>query len=88
MGQAHDLAYDLLKKNAGDKPVGISYNTAVFRGLNALGKIAAGFTDWWFNKKAATYFEKSDYWGISYYALVLFDPSAGFKLFKLIIIIL
>ncbi len=74
MGQAHDLAYDLLKKKEGDKPVGISYNTAVFRGLNGLGKIAAGLTDWWFNKKAATYFEKSDYWGISYYALVLFDP--------------
>lgn len=76
MGQAHDQAYDLLKKKQANKPVGISYNTAIFRGLNLLGNIAAKFTDWWFNNKAASYFERSDYWGISYYALVLFDPKS------------
>ena len=76
IGQAHDEAYDLIKKLDPNKPVGISYNTAIFRGLNFFGKIAAAFTHWWFNVKAATHFEKSDYWGINYYALVLFDPKS------------
>ena len=75
LGKAHEQAYALLKKTQEDKAVGISYNTAIFRGLSPLGKIAARFTHWWFIEKAASYFETCDYWGLSYYALVLFKPG-------------
>ena len=75
MGKAHDQAYDLIKKSKfSDLPIGISFNTACFKALNIWGKIPAAFTHWWFLKKAAKPFEKVDYWGISYYALVLFNP--------------
>jgi beta-glucosidase len=32
------------------------------------------FTDWWFHTYAASFFKKVDYWGLSYYAYILFDP--------------
>jgi beta-glucosidase len=75
IGQAHDQAFDLIKKTYPNHPIGISFNTAIFRGLNVLGKIAASFTHWWFNLHAAKPFIKCDYWGLSYYALILFDPN-------------
>lgn len=74
MGMAHDIAYDLIKRRYPDHPVSISLNTACFEGLNWPGRIPARFTDWWFHKKAARPFEKVDYWGLSYYAYVPFDP--------------
>lgn len=74
MGKAHDVVYDMLKLEYPEVPVGISLNTAFFEGLNWLGKLPAGFSDWWFHKKAARPFRKVDYWGLSYYAYVPFTP--------------
>ncbi len=74
MGMAHDLAYKFLKRRFPDKPVGISFNTGYFKGLNLLGRIPAAFTDWWFHRHAAKPFRQVDFWGLSYYAFVPFDP--------------
>jgi beta-glucosidase len=74
MGKAHTVLYEILKNNDPDKEVGISLNTGLFEGLNTLGKLPAAFTDWWFITRAARYFKEVDYWGLSYYAYVLFDP--------------
>ena len=30
--------------------------------------------NWWFNNRAASYFETCDFWGLSYFGQVLFDP--------------
>ncbi len=76
MGKAHRVVYKILKANDEHKPVGISFNTCYFHGLNFFGKLFAGFTDWWFHKKAARPFAKYlDYWGLSYYAYVPFKPT-------------
>ncbi len=74
MSQAHNIVYDLIKARSRQIPVGISLNTGWFEGANWLGKIPAKFTDWWFIDRAAGLFGKVDYWGLSYYAYVPFDP--------------
>jgi beta-glucosidase len=74
MGRAHDIAYDLLRKRFPDAPVGISLNTGYFEGLNFLGRLVASFVRWWFLKRAARPFERCDFWGLSYYAYMPFDP--------------
>jgi beta-glucosidase len=74
MGKAHEAAYVLIKKRYPNAPIGISLNTACFEGLNLPGKMAARFVDWWFHERAAQPFERCDFWGLSYYAYMLFDP--------------
>lgn len=74
MGKAHDIARTLIHEKIKDAPVGISLNTAVFQGVNLPGKAVAAFVRWWFMHRAARPFLKCDFWGISYYAYMLFDP--------------
>ena len=74
MSMAHKVLYEILKAKTPEKAVGISLNTGWFKGSNLLGKLAAKFTDWWFITRAARHFEEVDYWGLSYYAYILFDP--------------
>ena len=77
MGRAHRVLYKMLKANDPNKPVGISFNTCYFQGFNAVGKLIAGFTDWWFHRWSARFFKKYlDYWGLSYYAYIPFRPMA------------
>ncbi len=73
MGKAHDIAVTMLRDKT-DAPIGISLNTACFEGRGILGKIVAAFTDWWFITRAAKPFERCDFWGLSYYAYMIFDP--------------
>ncbi|MFN4080579.1 MAG: family 1 glycosylhydrolase [Saprospiraceae bacterium] len=74
MGRAHDQACDLIKCRFPDAQVGISLNTACFEGLNAAGRAVARAVDWWFHERAARPFRHCDFWGLSYYAWMLFDP--------------
>jgi beta-glucosidase len=74
MSICHESLYKIFKERYPDKPVGISLNTAWFKGLNFLGRIPALLADWWFNRRAARFFELVDYWGLSYYAFIPFDP--------------
>lgn len=73
MGKAHDIAIMMLRDKT-DAPVGISLNTACFEGRGVLGKLVATFVRWWFMTRAARPFERCDFWGLSYYAYVIFDP--------------
>jgi len=73
MGRAHDIAVTMLRDKT-DAPVGISLNTACFEGRGILGKMVAAFVRWWFMTRAARPFERCDFWGISYYAYMIFDP--------------
>lgn len=74
MGRAHDIAYTVIREKYKDAPIGISLNTACFEGANWLGSLVAAFSRWWFLTRAARPFEKCDFWGLSYYAYMLFDP--------------
>ena len=56
--------------------MGFSKNTVNFYGRNALGKLPAALSSWWFNRHIAEKFiEPLDYFGMSYYARVGFDPA-------------
>ncbi len=74
MGKAHRALYKILKERDSYKPVGISLNTALFKAKNILGFLPAKISDWWFHRRSAHPFRMVDYWGLSYYAYVLFDP--------------
>ena len=75
IGKAHDIIFNYLKEKYPQKPVGISYNCAVFEGTNLMGKMTAQFADQWYMEYLAKFFEKSDFTGLSYYARIAFDPS-------------
>jgi len=73
MGKAHDIAVTMLRDKT-NASVGISLNTACFEGRGILGKLVATFVRWWFMTRAARPFERCDFWGLSYYAYMFFDP--------------
>ncbi|MBP6828206.1 MAG: family 1 glycosylhydrolase [Saprospiraceae bacterium] len=73
MGAAHDIAMAMIREKS-DAPVGISLNTAYFEGVNPAGRLVAAFVRWWFMNRAARPFKKCQFWGLSYYAYMLFDP--------------
>ncbi|MBK7938491.1 MAG: family 1 glycosylhydrolase [Lewinellaceae bacterium] len=73
MGKAHEIAVTMIREKS-DAPVGISLNTACFEGANPAGSLVAAFVRWWFHNRAARPFKKCQFWGLSYYAYMLFDP--------------
>lgn len=74
MGHAHDIAYTVIREKYKASPIGISLNTAWFAGANVPGRLAAAAARWWFLERAARPFRQCDFWGLSYYAYILFDP--------------
>jgi len=74
MGKAHDLLYDYIKEKYPDTSVGISHNCVVFSAENVLGKLTASFADMWYMDYMPRHFLKSDFFGMSYYARIGFDP--------------
>ncbi len=74
MGVAHDKMYDIIKASYPYHPVGISHNAVVFDSENALGHFSARISDWWFMDYVPSFFEKADFFGMSYYARVSHDP--------------
>ncbi len=74
MGMAHNKMYDLIKKSYPDHPVGISHNAVVFDSENVLGHFSARISDWWFMDYVPSFFEKVDFFGMSYYARISHDP--------------
>lgn len=75
MGQAHQIGYDMIKDQHPFDQVGISFNTAWFQGVHPLGKVPAFLADHWFHRKASRYFTSVDFWGLSYYAYIPFNPK-------------
>ncbi|MEY4926053.1 MAG: hypothetical protein RI894_489 [Bacteroidota bacterium] len=74
MGEAHNAAFDLLKKAFPEKQVGISKNCALFKAVNIWGILPEKFANWWFNDYVMAHFEKVDFIGMSYYALIPLTP--------------
>lgn len=74
MGRAHNLIYDYIKKKRPDQPVGISLNCVVFSSENVLGWFSSRFSDWWFMEWIPSHFERTDFFGMSYYARISHDP--------------
>jgi beta-glucosidase len=74
MGIAHNTVYTMLKVNDKSKPVGISLNTTLMTHTNIFSYPIAKLADYLFNRWAGQHFEKVDFWGLSYYAHILFDP--------------
>ena len=73
-GAAHNRMYDLIKKSYPHHPVGISHNALVFDSENVLGHFSARISDWWFMDYVSSFFEKVDFFGMSYYERVSHDP--------------
>lgn len=74
MGKAHDIIYDYIKKKLPHQPVGISLNCVVFSSENVLGWFSSKFSDWWFMEWIPSHFERTDFFGMSYYARISHDP--------------
>jgi beta-glucosidase len=74
MSRAHGVVYDYIKKKFPDHPVGISHNAVVFSTENWMGWLPSRLSDWWFMNFIPSYFEKTDFFGMSYYCRVSHDP--------------
>lgn len=74
MGKAHVRMYGIIKEKFPVHPVGISHNAVVFDSENILGHFPKRLSDWWFMEYVPGFFEKSDFFGMSYYARVSHDP--------------
>jgi beta-glucosidase len=75
MGKAHNLMYDYIKAKYPNQPIGISHNTVVFGANNILGLIPAKISDWWFMDYCLSQFTtKLDFFGMSYYCRIGYDP--------------
>jgi beta-glucosidase len=74
MGKAHGIVYDYIKSKYTDQPVGISHNATIFSAQNLLGWFPARITDWWFMEYVPGHFEKTDFFGMSYYGRIPHDP--------------
>jgi beta-glucosidase len=74
IADAHEKAYAIIKQHFPESQVGISYNCTVFDHENILGVIPAKFTDYCYMEYPATLFKSLDFFGMSYYARIAFDP--------------
>ena len=74
MAKAHSLMFDILKGKQANKPVGISHNCTLFKAENLLGVLPAKVFDWCYMMYADSLFKKTDFFGMSYYARIGFDP--------------
>lgn len=75
LAKAHDLMYSAIKKIDPGKPVGISHNSTLFQADNFLGYIPAKLVDWCYMTYAEDLFKNTDFFGMSYYARIGFDPA-------------
>jgi beta-glucosidase len=71
---AHEALYAYIKSKYPASQVGISHNCTVFRALNFLGLLPAAFLDWCFMAYPLSLFKHLDFFGMSYYAKIEFDP--------------
>jgi len=71
---AHAKAYELLHEQSPGKPVGISHNASILEGDNLLGILPAKITDWWYMHFIPGWFDHSDFFGLSYYSRIGYDP--------------
>jgi beta-glucosidase len=75
IGKAHDIVYDYIHAKYPGSSVGISHNCTVFAAENALGELPSKFADWWYMEFLPGHFSRTDFFGMSYYARIGFDPA-------------
>ncbi len=71
---AHQRAYEMLNTLSPGKPVGISHNASILEGDNLLGILPSKITDWWYMHFIPGWFESCDFFGLSYYSRIGYDP--------------
>jgi beta-glucosidase len=74
MAEAHHEIFRYIKRKNSNAQVGISHNCIVAAPQNLMGVIPAKLFDAWFMKYTASLFRDVDFWGLSYYARICFDP--------------
>ncbi len=74
ISDAHQRAYEMLNTRSPGKPVGISHNASVLEGDNLLGILPAKISDWWYMHFIPGWFESCDFFGLSYYSRIGYDP--------------
>ncbi|MBL7872038.1 MAG: glycoside hydrolase family 1 protein [Cyclobacteriaceae bacterium] len=74
ISDAHQRAYEILNALSPGKPVGISHNASILEGDNLLGILPAKITDWWYMHFIPGWFEHCDFFGLSYYSRIGYDP--------------
>jgi beta-glucosidase len=71
---AHEQVYDYIKTKYPNTPVGISHNCTIFEGHNLIGKVPAKIADWLYMEYPPSLFKNIDFFGMSYYARISYDP--------------
>jgi beta-glucosidase len=71
---AHEELYRYIKERYPTTQIGISHNCTVFKAHNFTGHLPAAFFDWCFMEYVPGLFKNLDFFGISYYARIAFDP--------------
>ena len=74
IASAHEELYRYIKEKYPASQVGISHNCTVFKARNLTGRLPAAFFDWCFMEYAPGLFKNLDFFGMSYYAKIEFDP--------------
>jgi len=75
MAKAHEEISHYIKLKFPNTVVGISLNNTLFEAENFAGKIPAALCDYLFMEYPASLFTATDFFGMSYYARIGFDPS-------------
>lgn len=74
LGIAHTAIYDYIKNKFPDKMVGISHNCTVFAAENIWGLLPAKLFDAIYMEWVPKHFPDTDFFGMSYYARIGYDP--------------
>lgn len=74
IASAHEQIYPYIKQKFPKHPVGISYNCTLFTAENIFGYLPAWFADLCYMKFPSGLFKSLDFFGMSYYAKIAFDP--------------
>lgn len=77
LGKAHTQAYRFMKdKLKVEEPIGVSNATMAFEPFTFLGRFPAGFANALFLRLFPDNFKECDFFGMSYYGRVRFNPGA------------
>ncbi len=74
MSEAHQKMVARIHGRHPGKSVGVSINTALLEGENLSGQLPARISDWWYHEFIPSWFEGVDFFGMSYYARIGYDP--------------
>ncbi len=74
VSDAHRRAYAMLQEYSPGKPVGISHNASILEADNLMGTVPAKVADWWYMEFIPGWFDSCDFFGMSYYSRIGYDP--------------